>query len=127
MNPDILKNFLIVGAGGALGSIMRYSMSLIFMRLGVTQFPAATLAVNATGSLVIGFLAVALKDAHEVWRLLLIVGIIGGYTTFSAFSNETLTLFNNDRVLQAMLNVFLNVTVCLFCVYAGFKLAKAVI
>ena len=116
-----------MGGGGALGSIMRYSVSLLFLRLGLTNFPAATLTVNTTGSLVIGFLAVMLRDAHEVWRLLFIVGIVGGYTTFSAFSNETLALFNNDQVFHAVLNVLLNVTVCLVCVYAGFRLAKAVL
>ncbi|MDR0292049.1 MAG: fluoride efflux transporter CrcB [Elusimicrobium sp.] len=124
---DTLKNLIIVGSGGFLGSALRYCVSLLFIRPGMMQFPAATLAVNASGSLLIGFLAVALRDAHEMWRLLFIVGILGGFTTFSSFSHETLVLFNNNQVFHAALNVLLNITVCLACVYAGFRLAKVVI
>jgi len=119
-----IKEILFVGIGGFLGSVARYGVYLAMARLTGSSFPFGTLAVNVIGSFIIGLLMVIVQDAHYLWRLFLMVGIIGGFTTFSAFSHETLVLFNNNQVFHALLNIALNIILCLVCVLAGFKLGK---
>ena len=119
-----IKEILFVGIGGFLGSVARYGVYLAVARITGSSFPFGTLAVNVIGSFIIGFVVVLLQDAHYLWRLFLMVGIIGGFTTFSAFSHETLVLFNNNQVFHALLNIALNIILCLVCVLAGFKLGK---
>ena len=119
-----IKEILFVGIGGFLGSAARYGVYLAVARCTGSSFPFGTLAVNIIGSFIIGLVVVLLQDAHYLWRLFLMVGIIGGFTTFSAFSHETLVLFNNNQVFYALLNIALNVIICLACVFAGFKLGK---
>ena len=88
------------------------------------MFPYSTLFVNSVGSFLIGYLAVSFSGAHNnCWRLFLIVGLLGGFTTFSAFSHETLVLFNNNQPFQALLNVAANLVFCLLFVFLGFKIA----
>jgi CrcB protein len=124
---NIFKDFLFVGAGGAIGSVLRYCAYLLFAGSAARNFPLATLAVNAAGSFLIGFLSVFLQGSNERWRLFLSVGILGGFTTFSSFSHETMVLFNNNQFLHAVINVALNVFLCLLCVFIGFKVGKVFI
>ncbi len=115
--------FLYVGLGGFLGAALRYGVTL---GVGALMWRGhwATLAVNAVGSLLIGFLAPYFESPSHPWRLFLVVGLLGGFTTFSSFSLDTLTLLNGKEPGQAVLNVFLNVVICLLFVWLGFKLHR---
>ncbi|WP_439598507.1 fluoride efflux transporter FluC [Falsiroseomonas sp.] len=94
-----MKNLLLVALGGALGSVLRYAISLLAVEQFGTAFPWGTLAVNILGSAAIG-LAAALGVQGEL-RLLLVTGVLGGFTTFSAFSLETGLLFERSPWLAA--------------------------
>lgn len=96
--------FLWVALGGAIGAVGRYSVVQWAVTRWGSTFPWGTLAVNVTGSLAIGILAALLssRQTDPMVRLLLITGVLGGYTTFSAFSLETLTLIYEQRSLVAL-------------------------
>lgn len=98
----------MVMAGGAMGSLLRYVFGAAIMtRLGA-RFPIGTLIINVSGSFLIGALMTLLTERlqpHPNWRLLLVVGFLGGYTTFSSFEYETLTLVRDGAQWLAMLNV----------------------
>ncbi|HUS24155.1 MAG TPA: fluoride efflux transporter CrcB [Candidatus Binatia bacterium] len=115
--------WLAVAAGGATGSMTRYGVGLLLAR--VTGFPWATLAVNVTGAFAAGLLyAVWLSRAAPEWRALLLVGFLGGFTTFSAFSLETLLLLQQGQPARALANVALNVALCLLACGAGLSLGR---
>jgi CrcB protein len=123
-------SYFWVAFGGALGGVGRYWLSgIVATRLG-ERFPWGTLVVNLSGSLLIGFLAALnLPEGRfhlaPTTRQFLMVGLCGGYTTFSSFSLQTLTLLQEGEWLQAGGNVFLSVTLCLFGVWLGFLLGAA--
>ncbi len=123
-----LFNSFAVAIGGALGSLARYWLAEAFAALGMADFPWATLAANVSGSFVIGLIAALtgpdgrLLVAPEV-RLFLLVGICGGYTTFSSFSLQTLTLAQGGEWAKAGLNLFLSLILCLVAVALGFAVA----
>lgn len=119
---------ILIGLGGATGSISRYLASLMIHRLCGQAFPYGTLAVNAIGSFLIGFLLILLIDrfdgfAHH-FRSFLVIGFLGGFTTFSAFSFETMNLIENNEILRAILNIFINVSMCLCLTWIGIKLGR---
>jgi CrcB protein len=124
-----LRDLLLVASGGALGSALRYLVSesaqLLFPAV---MLPVGTLAVNATGSLLIGLFA-GLAEYQDIFgpgaRLLLVVGVLGGFTTFSAFSLETLVLLRAGQSLTALINVILQLTVGIAAAAAGFAAARA--
>lgn len=91
--------FLLVAAGGAVGSVLRYAVALLLLPLAGTGFPWPTLAVNLVGSALIGIAAGAGLEGHA--RLLVVTGFLGGFTTFSAFSLETGALFERSPLLAA--------------------------
>src|SRR5437660_378089 len=100
--------FLIVFLGGGLGAALRHGVNLTSARLLGTAFPYATLFENVSGSLVMGLLAAyfAFKgDASQHWRLFFTTGILGGYTTFSAFSLDTALLYERGEIGMAALYV----------------------
>ncbi len=114
---------LWVGLGGFAGAILRYLVSGWAQGAsGSASFPYGTLAVNVLGCLVIGVLSY-LADARGFLsaeaRLLIMVGVLGAFTTFSTFGNETLNLLRDGEVLAASLNVTANVVLCLGAVWAG--------
>ncbi|MBL0937727.1 MAG: fluoride efflux transporter CrcB [Gemmatimonadaceae bacterium] len=122
-----MRDVLLVGCGGFLGAVMRYGMSLMIAPVGAVRFPMATLVVNVTGSLVIGFVAgwgERTDLLSPAMRLLLMTGILGGYTTFSAFALESQTLLRNQAVAGAILNVMAHVVLGLLAVVAGHRLAN---
>ena len=106
-----------VAFGGAIGAVLRYLTGLAI------AFPFGTLAVNIVGSFLIGVLWVALADRGQ-WAPLLITGILGGFTTFSAFSLDTLRLVNEDRAPMAALYVLASVTLSLGAVALGHWITK---
>jgi len=122
--------YLWVATGGALGSVGRHWLSsAVAARLGET-FPWGTLVVNVTGSFVIGFLAALTRtEGHALsspaFRQFFMVGVCGGYTTFSAFSLQTLSLMNEGKWLSAGGNVLLSILLCLVGVWLGYLLGAA--
>ena len=119
--------YLWVATGGALGSVGRYWLSgMVATRVGET-FPWGTLAVNVSGSLVIGILS-ALAAPEGRWpvspefRLFMMIGVCGGYTTFSSFSLQTLNLLRDGEWFYAIGNVLLSVVLCLVGVWLGYLL-----
>jgi len=118
---------LLVGVGGFVGSILRYWISGWVQQVTASAgFPFGTLAVNLLGCLVIGFLS-QLADMRGVFtpetRALVFVGVLGGFTTFSTFSNETFNLFRNNEVFSALTNLALQVVLGLGAVWLGRTLA----
>ena len=119
--------YLWVAIGGAIGSVSRFWLSgLIATRFGET-FPLGTLVINITGSFLIGiFAAFADPDGRYLTspgvRQFLMVGVCGGYTTFSSFSLQTLNLLREREWLYAFGNVFLSVALCLIGVWLGYLL-----
>jgi CrcB protein len=89
-----MNTLLLVGAGGAVGSVLRYAMTVGIQRVAGSNFPWGTVIVNVLGSFAIGLLYVWLVERGEnaALRALLMVGLLGGFTTFSSFSLETVTL-----------------------------------
>ena len=105
--------FLYVFIGGGLGSLLRYGISLLTVKFWSTQFPTATLISNLLACALLGFLVyiVQIKQADSSpWlNQLLIVGFCGGFSTFSAFSLETLELMNRGNLAYAALNILLSI------------------
>jgi len=121
--------WLLVGAGGALGSVARYGLNrLIQQQSPVTTFPLGIFLVNVLGSAVIGVLAGAVMSGR--WslsleaRTFLMVGVVGGFTTFSSFSLDTLMLVRDGHPWQAVWNVAGQVSLSLVAVWIGFKLGE---
>lgn len=121
-------NLLAIAGGGAVGALLRYGVALSLA--GRSGFPWATLAVNVSGSLLFGFLAVWLSErlplAVEL-RAFLLVGMLGAFTTFSAFSWETLALLQEGAFVRAGTNVFASVILCVLAAAAGVWLARQLV
>lgn len=122
-------NVVAVAAGGALGALLRFWVYGGVHHLLGRGFPYGTLTVNVLGSLAMGFLYVWLFDrlpaeleAH--WRAFLMVGCLGAFTTFSAFSIETLNLLEQGAYLKSGLNVLLSVVVCVGAAFLGVLAAR---
>ena len=119
--------YLWIAIGGALGSTARYWISGLVAEKYVHAFPWNTLVVNVTGSLVIGVFA-AMTDPGGRWfgssgvRQFFMIGICGGYTTFSSFSLETLRLLREREWLYATGNAVLSVVLCMMAVWLGYML-----
>jgi fluoride exporter len=117
----------LVGAGGFIGSVLRYLASgWVQNWLQTASFPFGTLAVNVLGCLVIGFLS-QLADARGVFtpetRLLVFTGVLGGFTTFSTFSNETFNLLRANQLFPALTNLTAHILLGLGAVWLGRTLA----
>jgi len=120
--------YLIVFLGGGLGAALRHGINLNVARLLGTGFPYATLLVNISGSLVMGLAAgyFAFKgDASQHWRLFLTTGVLGGYTTFSAFSLDAALLYERGELGAAALYVLLSVAVSIAGLFAGLAIVRA--
>ena len=118
-----MTNILLVGAGGFIGSVLRYLVSGWFQQASKSVgFPFGTLAVNVIGCFIIGFLA-QLAESRGVFasesRLFVFVGILGGFTTFSSFGNETINLARDSQMMNAFANVGANLVIGLFAVWLG--------
>ena len=122
----MIKNIIFVGLGGFAGSIARYLLSRLNNHLDWMSIPFGTLLVNVAGSFLIGIL-VGISEKSPLLtvelRMLLMVGLCGGFTTFSTFSNETLSLITDGNHLAALANIGLQLSLCLGAVWAGHVLA----
>lgn len=122
--------FLLVGAGGAIGAMTRFGFSSLIGRLWPMSFPLATLLINIVGSLAmgvfVGLMARLLPAWQEDARLFVAVGILGGFTTFSSFSLDTIVLIERGEWLAAGAYVLLSVVVCLIGLYLGLLVTRGV-
>ena len=118
---------LAIAAGGAIGALLRYwTSTAVHSRLG-SGFPYGTLAVNVTGSLLMGFLYIWLIDRLAVGpalRAFLLIGMLGAFTTFSTFSMETLNLLESGQPGKALANMLLSVCVCIAAAAVGVLAAR---
>ena len=118
-----------VAIGGAIGSILRYLIQIKCIEWLGVKFPYGTLLVNTIGSLVIGFLSVFLMERFFVStevRFAIIVGLLGGFTTFSTFSLETLALIQQGSFVSATINIIFNVVFCIGACFLGVSLARII-
>jgi CrcB protein len=119
--------FLIVFLGGGLGAALRHGINLLSARTLGAEFPYGTLIINVTGSLVMGLIAgyLAVKgDASQHWRLFLMTGILGGYTTFSAFSLDAALLYERGATGLAALYILASVILSIGGLFAGLALVR---
>ena len=119
--------YAIVFLGGGLGAALRHGINLGAARWLGAGFPYGTLIVNVTGSLIMGLIAgyFAFKgDASQNWRLFLTTGILGGYTTFSAFSLDAALLYERGAVAMAAIYVVASVALSILGLFAGLWLAR---
>lgn len=125
---DAMESYILIALGGALGTVGRYWLSgVVDQTIGET-FPWGTLIVNVTGCFVIGFFAAITGPDGRIFvgsnaRQFVMIGICGGYTTFSSFSLQTLNLMNNGEWFRAGSYIGLSVLFCLIGVWAGVLLA----
>lgn len=115
--------FALVALGGAIGSVSRYLLAGLVQRASGSLFPFGTLAVNLLGCLLIGLLA-PLVGLRSTLRLFLLIGVLGGFTTFSTFGLETFRLLEDREYLRAAANVFASVVVGLAGVWAGYRITE---
>jgi len=124
-----MVNIFIIGIGGFLGAISRYGIALWIGQRWGRSFPLGTFAINVSGSFLIGLLMTLFAERFMVnpqWRLLLIVGFLGAYTTFSTFEYETGTLLKDGEWLIAGFNVVLSVFAGLVALKLGEVIAKSI-
>jgi CrcB protein len=117
--------YVLLAIGGAMGTLARYWLSGVTARFVGETFPLGTLVVNVTGSFIIGFFATLTGPDGRLYigseaRQFVLVGLCGGYTTFSSFSLQTLNLMNDGEWVLAGANICLSVILCLVAVWCGF-------
>lgn len=134
-DPYLLLGFrmrllLLASAGGAIGTGFRFLINRVFAHAGLIEFPWATLTINIVGSFLMGALieTLALRfDASNEMRTFLATGILGGFTTFSAFSLEFATLYQRGTMTAAFGYVLASVVLSLFAIFAGLATARWVL
>ncbi len=123
----MLKQLLLIGTGGFIGSVARYLVSRLNTRIDWLSIPIGTLTVNVLGSLLIGFL-IGISEKSPVltveWRMFLMVGLCGGFTTFSSFTGENLVLMKNGQILPLLLYTALSIFLGFTAVYLGYISTK---
>ncbi len=123
----MMAKLAAIAIGGAAGSVLRYGVSQGIHTLVGRGFPWGTLVVNSLGSLLVGFIFVYLVErsaVSEVLRATLFIGLLGGFTTFSTFSLETLVLIEEASYFKAVVNIFISVVLCLGGAWLGMTLAR---
>ena len=119
--------YLAVAAGGALGAVARYALDRAIEQRSFAVFPWSTFAINVSGCLAIGFLIAALVDRHRapLWlRTGLVMGLVGGYTTFSTFAQEALDLVEEGRLGLSVAYAAGSVAVGVAAVFVGLRLGR---
>jgi CrcB protein len=120
-------NYLLVFIGGGLGSTLRHIVNVVCPRLFGTAFPYHTFIINITGSTVMGLIAGYLAfrgEASQPWRLFLMTGVLGGYTTFSAFSLDAALLYERGEIGLALFYVLGSVVFSIAGLFAGLALVR---
>ena len=119
--------YLFVALGGACGASLRFFVYQLIVNLGGKGFPFATLAVNISGSLVMGVLYGLIEQGIieiSVYRTLIGVGFLGAFTTFSTFSLDTFLILQQGEYFKAMINILLNVSLCILAAGLGMFLVS---
>lgn len=121
---------ILVGLGGFTGSVSRYLIGSLITKITKNHlFPYGTLFVNLLGCLLIGYVMGIMETKgilNESSRLFLVVGLLGGFTTFSTFTYDTLFLFRASQIFYAYVNIILQVSVCLIAAWLGHYLSQQV-
>lgn len=125
----MLMHFMMVALGSAVGGTARYGVSLLINSFWQGAFPLGTFIINSTGSLIIGILAAVLEStsgttSQEAIKLLCMIGLCGGFTTFSSFSLETLNMLRSGQALLALGYIAASVALCVGATFAGYMLFK---
>ncbi len=123
-------NILFVAIGGAIGSILRYLTATYASKFFGTGFPYGTLIVNVAGAFIVMFfmtLYIEKFSMDPIWRLFIVVGILGGLTTFSSFSYETITFFQSGEYWKGLVNILLNNVLTIVAGIAGLYLARIMV
>ncbi len=123
----MLKQLLLIGLGGFIGSVARFLVSQLNTRIDWFSIPIGTLTVNVVGSLLIGFL-IGISERSPIltveWRMFLMVGLCGGFTTFSSFTGENLMLLRNGQYLPLFLYTGLSILLGFTAVFLGYISTK---
>lgn len=125
----MICNYLYVFFGGGLGTALRYWLSGVIPRYTGSQFPYGILIVNIAGCFFIGFLMSALEDrfiANSSLRIFFTIGLLGGFTTFSTFSYETIAMMHDGEFLRASLYVGLSLALGLGATHVGSLIGKLI-
>ncbi len=123
-----MMNLAAIAIGGAVGALLRFWVSSgIYYVLG-KEFPYGTLAVNILGSFLMGFLYILFLEriVSSELRAIVLIGLLGAFTTFSTFSIETMNLLLDGEQTKALLNIFLSVGLCLLATWMGILLARQI-
>ncbi|GHU22427.1 putative fluoride ion transporter CrcB [Spirochaetia bacterium] len=122
-------NYVFIFIGGGLGAVLRSVSTICIKSIVHITFPAGTLFVNIIGALLIGFLfsTFELHAVPDTVRLFFITGFLGGYTTFSTYSLETVQYVMNGNIKNALINILLNNIVCIIFVLLGMYLSRTLI
>lgn len=124
---DSIVNFLVVSAGAIVGANLRYIISRYAARMLGPVFPYGTLIINIAGSFVVGWFMIWTTERVLVdprWRLLIVIGFCGGFTTFSSYAFETMAYFEQGQWLLMFTNFLTNNLLCLAAALAGMALAR---
>ena len=122
-----MNQLLLIFIGGGLGSLTRFSLGKFIQENIDKTFPFGTLGVNILASIVLGIFVGMVEVkllTNPNYKSLIAVGFCGGFSTFSTFSNDTLQLIQNNRMLEAIMNILLNVVLCILATFGGIALAK---
>lgn len=125
-----MEKYLLIGLGGAIGSISRYVLSRMVYHSAGESFPYGTLAVNIIGCFLIGLLMAVMQErlvTSPNYRYLLVIGLLGGFTTFSSFSYETLELMRMGSMTASLFNIFYNIAGCLASTWCGYMIGKNIL
>jgi CrcB protein len=126
----IMIKLFLVGAGGFFGSVARYTLSgLVYRILSTPYFPYGTLAVNVVGCLLIGFFG-GLAESRQLFnpeiRLLIFIGFLGGFTTFSTFGYEVFSFAREGQIISSLMNILLHIILGIGATWLGYVLSKLV-
>ncbi len=122
-----MKQLLILAVGGALGTVARYGSTLFIEKFAIRPFPLGTIGINIIGSFLMGLIFVFILEKNhleDIWRLPLMVGFLGAYTTFSTFALDTVKLLEQQHVLVAMIYILSSVLFTVLAIFLGMWLAR---